>query len=97
MNKRLIAMVLVLGMLLSCTGYATGEETAAPAPRNAAEDLLLIVDFQNVYLPGYDWACPDMPEAMANTISILIDPEAPGAAKMMKHTTGAIRDRKSVV
>ena len=77
MNKRLIAMVLVLGMLLSCTGYATGEETAAPAPRNAAEDLLLIVDFQNVYLPGYDWACPDMPEAMANTISILINPEAP--------------------
>lgn len=77
MNKRLIAMVLVLGLLLSCAGHVTGEEAAAPVPRNAAEDLLLIVDFQNVYLPGYDWACPAMPEAMANTISILIDPEAP--------------------
>ena len=77
MNKRLIAMVLVLGMLLSCAGAVTGEEAGAPAPRRAAEDLLLIVDFQNVYLPGYDWACPAMPEAMANTISILINPEAP--------------------
>ena len=26
------------------------------ARRNVSEDLLLIVDFQNVYLPGYDWA-----------------------------------------
>ena len=77
MNKRLIAMVLVLGLLLSCAGHVTGEEAAAPAARNAAEDLLLIVDFQNVYLPGYDWACPNMPEAMVNTISILINPEAP--------------------
>ena len=39
--------------------------------RNVSEDLLLIVDFQNVYLPGYDWACPSMPEAMKNTVKIL--------------------------
>ena len=47
------------------------------ARRNAAEDLLLAVDFQNVYLPGYDWACPAMPEAMKNTIKILDAPRGP--------------------
>lgn len=42
-----------------------------PAPRDPSRDLLLVVDFQNVYLPGYDWACPTMPEALNNTIRIL--------------------------
>lgn len=27
-------------------------------------DLLLVIDMQNVYLPGEAWACPSMPEAM---------------------------------
>ena len=47
------------------------------ARRNAAEDLLLVVDFQNVYLPGYDWGCPAMPEAMRHTRAILDAPDAP--------------------
>ena len=46
-------------------------------PRNAAEDLLLIVDFQNVYLPGREWACPSMPKAMENTRRLLDAAGAP--------------------
>ena len=30
-------------------------------------DLLLVIDFQNVYLPEGDWACPTMPQAVKNT------------------------------
>ena len=45
--------------------------------RDASEDLLLLVDFQNVYLPGYDWACPSMPEAMKNTIRLLDAAQVP--------------------
>ena len=59
-------------------GQAAEPETKQPvAHRNAADDLLLAVDFQNVYLPGYDWACPGMPEAMKNTIKLLDAPNAP--------------------
>ena len=47
------------------------------AHRNASEDLLLVIDFQNVYLPGGDWACPAMPEAMRSTRKILDAPNAP--------------------
>ena len=43
----------------------------------ADEDLLVIVDFQNVYLPGNDWACPSMPNALSNTVKILSSPNAP--------------------
>ena len=64
---------------------APPEETQAPAPapvsapepRDPSLDLLLVVDFQNVYLPGNDWACPSMPQAMANTMRILDDENAP--------------------
>ena len=49
----------------------------APEPRDPSRDLLLVVDFQNIYLPGYDWACPSMPQAMANTMRILDDENAP--------------------
>ena len=34
-------------------------------------DLLLVIDFQNIYLPGQEWACPSMPKAAANTRKIL--------------------------
>jgi len=51
-------------------------ETKA-ARRDASQDLLLVVDFQNVYLPGYDWGCPGMPEAMKNTIRLLNAANAP--------------------
>ena len=32
-----------------------------------SNDLLLVIDMQNVYLPGQEWACPRMPEASRNT------------------------------
>ncbi len=47
------------------------------ARRDASKDTLIVVDFQNVYLPGYDWSCPSMPEAMKNTMKILDAPNAP--------------------
>ncbi|MBR6113654.1 MAG: cysteine hydrolase, partial [Oscillospiraceae bacterium] len=53
------------------------EEPRTIEPRDVSGDMLLIVDFQNVYLPGNDWACPSMPEAMANTIRILSSPGTP--------------------
>lgn len=34
-------------------------------------DLLLVIDMQNVYLPGEPWACPTMREAAENIIKIL--------------------------
>ena len=42
-----------------------------------SEDILLAVDFQNVYLPGNPWECPDMIQAMENTVKILRSPGAP--------------------
>lgn len=53
------------------------QESALTIPRDVSKDLLLVVDFQNVYLPGNDWACPSMPEAMANTMRILDAENAP--------------------
>ncbi len=38
---------------------------------NKNNDLLLVIDFQNVYLPDRDWACPSMPQAVANTKKLL--------------------------
>ena len=40
-------------------------------------DLLLVIDMQNVYLPDQEWACPRMPEASRNTRR-LIDTGVPG-------------------
>lgn len=34
-------------------------------------DLLLVIDFQNVYMPGGEWCCPSMPEAVRNTIKLI--------------------------
>ena len=36
-----------------------------------SSDLLLVIDFQNVYLPGNDWACPSMPGAIEHTRQLL--------------------------
>ena len=86
---RALTAVLLVAYLLSGCAPAKSEGTppAPPlsatekpqpiTPRNAAEDLLLVVDFQNVYLPGYDWACPSMPTAMEHTIKLLDAPCAP--------------------
>ena len=76
--RALTAAAAVLCLLAGiASGYAAegqtdaGEETQAVMPRDVSEDLLLVVDFQNVYLPGYDWACPGMPAAMENTMELM--------------------------
>ena len=38
---------------------------------NKNNDLLLVIDFQNVYMPEHDWACPTMPQAILNTRRLL--------------------------
>ena len=86
--RRVLALTVLLGLVsalsFGCAAGQKAEETpspvasaAAPAPRDPNGDLLLIVDFQNVYLPDRDWACPSMPEAMENTIRILESENAP--------------------
>ena len=44
---------------------------------NKSEDLLILVDFQNVYLPGQPWACPTMEQAIENTLRIIRSTNAP--------------------
>ena len=84
----LAAVILLLATVFMCLAAcasprAAGQESVGSAvpqpvtPRNAAEDLLLVVDFQNVYLPGNDWACPSMPAAMERTMKLLDAPGAP--------------------
>ena len=34
-------------------------------------DLLLVIDFQNIYLPGQEWACPSMPASILNVQKLL--------------------------
>lgn len=34
-------------------------------------DLLIVIDFQNVYLPGNPWACPNTMQAAANTCALI--------------------------
>ena len=48
-----------------------------PARYNSGEDLLILIDFQNVYLPGQPWACPTMEQSVENTLKILHSPDAP--------------------
>lgn len=38
------------------------------------KDILLIIDMQNVYLPGGPWACPSMPSAIRRIQTLLDDP-----------------------
>ena len=44
---------------------------------DSGEDLLVLTDFQNVYLPGMPWACPTMEQAIVNTLRIINDPASP--------------------
>ena len=44
---------------------------------DSSEDLLILIDFQNVYLPGKPWACPTMEQAIENTLNIICSPESP--------------------
>ena len=34
-------------------------------------DLLLVIDMQNVYLPGQEWACPSMPDVTRKVRALL--------------------------
>lgn len=34
-------------------------------------DLLLVIDMQNVYMPGEAWACPSMPQAVQNVRKLI--------------------------
>ena len=44
---------------------------------DSSKDLLIAIDFQNVYLPGQPWACPTMEKSIENTLNILRSPDAP--------------------
>ena len=44
---------------------------------DSSEDLLILIDFQNVYLPGKPWACPTMEQAINNTLNIIRSPGSP--------------------
>ena len=46
-------------------------------PYDSSEDLLILIDFQNVYLPGKPWACPTMEQAIENTLRIIDAPGSP--------------------
>lgn len=35
------------------------------------KDLLLVIDMQNVYLPGEEWGCPGFPQAAKNITALL--------------------------
>lgn len=76
---RAVSLFCVAALLMGGTVFASNEATddQTVLSRNVSEDLLLIVDFQNVYMPDYDWSCPSMPEAMENTIKILDAKNAP--------------------
>ena len=44
---------------------------------DSSEDILLVIDFQNVYLPGNPWACPTVEQAIKNTLNIIHAPGCP--------------------
>lgn len=82
-----LVCALVLG-LTGCAGTESTQETAKAqeaeetvtaklAHHDSREDLLVLVDFQNVYLPGQPWACPTMEKAMDNTLAVINAPGAP--------------------
>ena len=83
MKKRAVCILLIalaVSMLMGCAAEkasAPAEEAREIMPRDVSGDLLLVVDFQNVYMPGSEWSCPSMPAAMANTMRILDAPNAP--------------------
>ena len=47
--------------------------------RDVSKDLLLVIDVQNVYLPGEAWACPGSVAAITNILKLLSSPNAPDA------------------
>ena len=83
--KKMTAVILLTALTVSLFPGCAAEKASEPPAgevreilsRDVSGDLLLVVDFQNVYMPGNEWACPSMPTAMANTMKILDAPNAP--------------------
>ena len=61
---------------MTCCNYTQTEQTDT-GRYDSREDLLVLIDFQNVYLPGKPWACPTMEQAIENTLNIIRAPGAP--------------------
>ncbi len=59
--------------------FGSSEQTQqTDTPRyDSSDDLLILIDFQNVYLPGKPWACPTMEQAIENTLNIIHSPDSP--------------------
>lgn len=52
-------------------------QSADAEPHDSREDILILVDFQNVYLPGEPWGCPTMEKTIENTLTIIHSPDSP--------------------
>lgn len=55
----------------------TSSNYAPEQPYDSSEDLLILIDFQNVYLPGNPWACPTMERSVENALRIINSSNAP--------------------
>ena len=61
---------------MTCSNCVEAQQADA-VRYDSREDLLIIIDFQNVYLPGQPWACPTMEQAIKNTLSIIHSQNSP--------------------
>ena len=61
---------------MTCNNCAETQQTDA-VRYDSREDLLIAIDFQNVYLPGQPWACPTMEQAIKNTLRIIQSKNSP--------------------
>ena len=85
--QKIIPVLLILTMLCSAGACSSAGEKPSDAaaevaeismPRHdSSEDLLLLIDFQNVYLPDQPWQCPTIGQAEENTLTVLNSPYAP--------------------
>ena len=61
---------------MTCSNCAEAQQADA-VRYDSREDLLIAIDFQNVYLPGQPWACPTMEQAIENTLRIIHSQNSP--------------------
>lgn len=61
-----------------------------------ANDLLIVIDMQNIYMPGQPWGCQSMERTERNVLSVLRSPQAPQAVftrfLAAEHPHGVWRD-----
>ena len=71
-------LIFLTGMrcFMTCNNCAETQQTDA-VRYDSREDLLIAIDFQNVYLPGQPWACPIMDQAIENTLRIIHSQNSP--------------------